>query len=523
VPGYHGANQDADFLAGKAKEIGYPVLIKARAGGGGKGMRLVQNASKFHAELASAQREGQASFGDAHVLIEKFITSPRHIEVQVFGDSHGNVVHLFERDCSLQRRHQKVIEEAPAPSMLEDVRTAMTDAATRAARQIDYEGAGTVEFIVDGSGQLRTDGFWFMEMNTRLQVEHPVTEAITGQDLVEWQLRVAAGDPLPMAQDELSINGHAFEARIYAEDPQNDFLPAPGTLHHMQFGPECRVDTGVRSGDKVSPFYDPMIAKLTSHERNRRAALVSLQKGLQETICVGTQTNLSFLSRLASDPDFAQENLDTGLIARKQDSLTAEDEPTPFVLMAAYLGANDLDPASGRIGWQLWGKAVRQLNLVHLGQKASGSLQFDGPRGISVIQDDKSDVFKNVSYADGHVAARLGSTHLSACVVKHGRSITVKISGEQYGFEVLDPLEVGSNQEANADSVFAPMTGIVSIINVSPADAVKKGDPLLVLEAMKMEHVMVAPRDGVVAEVLCAASGAVDEGSQLVVLEEVAE
>ncbi len=519
VPGYHGANQDADFLAGEAVKIGYPVLIKARAGGGGKGMRLVEKPADFATHLASAQREGKASFGDAHVLIEKYITAPRHIEVQVFGDSHGNIVHLFERDCSLQRRHQKVIEEAPAPDMPTDVRAAMTTAATRAAAQINYEGAGTIEFIVDGSGPLRVDGFWFMEMNTRLQVEHPVTEAITGQDLVEWQLRVAANEPLPLTQDQLHIQGHAFEARIYAEDPQNDFMPAPGTLHHVQFGAGCRADTGVRSGDKVSPFYDPMIAKLITHEPTRDAALATLQQGLNQTICAGTQTNLTFLSRLCADPDFAQSRFDTGLIARKSDSLMAENTPPAFAVISAGLAAHDVDPQASRLGWQLWGKATQSLGLTDF----SGCLQFDGGSNISLSQDDETHAFQNVTRGQTHVSARTGSKNLTALVVKHDRSITVKLDGEQFTFEAIDPLAASQAQDGNADCVFAPMTGVVSIVHVAIGDTVKKGDPMLVLEAMKMEHALVAPRDGVIADVFCAASAAVDEGSQLVVLEELAE
>lgn len=519
VPGYHGAEQDADFLADEAAKIGYPVLIKARAGGGGKGMRLVEAAHEFHASLASAQREGQASFGDAHVLIEKYITAPRHIEVQVFGDSFGNIVHLFERDCSLQRRHQKVIEEAPAPDMPDDVRAAMTTAAIQAAAQISYEGAGTIEFIVDGSGPLRVDGFWFMEMNTRLQVEHPVTEAITGQDLVEWQLRVAAGERLPLAQNALAINGHAFEARIYAEDPQNDFMPAPGTLHHVQFGSKCRADTGVRSGDKVSPFYDPMIAKLISHETTRDAALAMLQQGLHQTICAGTQTNMSFLSRLCADPDFVKSSFDTGLIARKSDSLMAEITPPPFAYMVAGLVAGGIDPSAVRLGWQLWGKATQPLNIAGV----TGSLQFDGAQSISLLQDDEIHAFQNVIRNAGHVSARCGSKNLTALVAKHDRSVTVKLDGEQFSFEVIDPLYASHAQDDNADCVFAPMTGVVTIVNVAAGDRVTKNDPLLVLEAMKMEHVMVAPRDGVIVEVMCAPSSAVDEGSQLVVLEELAE
>lgn len=519
VPGYHGPNQDAGFLADEAAKIGYPVLIKARAGGGGKGMRLVEDAKDFATHLASAQREGKASFGDAHVLIEKYITAPRHIEVQVFGDSHGNIVHLFERDCSLQRRHQKVIEEAPAPDMPIDVRAAMTTAATRAAAQINYEGAGTIEFIVDGSGPLRVDGFWFMEMNTRLQVEHPVTEAITGQDLVEWQLRVAAGEPLPLTQDQLAINGHAFEARIYAEDPQNDFMPAPGTLHHVQFGAGCRADTGVRSGDKVSPFYDPMIAKLVSHAASRDAALATLQQGLNQTICAGTQTNLTFLSRLCADPDFAKSNFDTGLIARKSGSLMAEITPPPFAQMVAGLVAGGIDPRAARLGWQLWGKATQPLSLADI----TGRLQFDGPQSISLLQDGETHAFQNVTRGQTDVSARAGSKNLTALVVKHEQSVTVKLDGEQFSFEIIDPLDASHVQDDNADCVFAPMTGVVSIVHVAVGDTVKKGDPMLVLEAMKMEHALCAPRDGIIADVFCTASTAVDEGSQLVALEELAE
>ncbi len=519
VPGYHGSNQDAAFLADEAQKIGYPVLIKARAGGGGKGMRMVEEPVDFAAHLASAQREGKANFGDAHVLIEKYITAPRHIEVQVFGDSHGNIVHLYERDCSLQRRHQKVIEEAPAPNMPIDVREAMTLAATRAAVQINYEGAGTIEFIVDGSGPLRTDGFWFMEMNTRLQVEHPVTEAITGQDLVEWQLRVAAGEPLPMQQNQLAIQGHAFEARIYAEDPQNDFLPAPGTLHHVQFGAGCRVDTGVQSGDKVSPFYDPMIAKLVSHEKTRERALTALHHGLNSTICAGTQTNLTFLSRLCADTDFTKARLDTGLIARKGDSLMSAAMPPPFAVLIAALMAGNIDPKAERLGWQIWSKARQALGLTGI----SGQIQFDRAGDLSLIHENEIHSFSNVTIANSHVTARLGSKNLTALVVKHGLSISVKLDGEQFDFAATDPLDITHAEGDNVDCVFAPMTGVVSIVHVVAGDVVKKGDALLVLEAMKMEHALQAPRDGVIADVLCTTSNAVDEGAQLVVLEEVPE
>jgi 3-methylcrotonyl-CoA carboxylase alpha subunit len=519
VPGYHGIEQDADFLADEAEKIGYPVLIKARAGGGGKGMRLVEKAGDFKTALGSAQREGKASFGDAHVLVEKYVNAPRHIEVQVFGDSHGNIVHLFERDCSLQRRHQKVIEEAPAPNMSDDVRAAITQAATRAAAEISYEGAGTIEFIVDGSGPLRADGFWFMEMNTRLQVEHPVTEAITGQDLVEWQLRVAAGELLPMTQDQLVINGHAFEARIYAEDPQNNFMPAPGTLFDVQFGAGCRVDTGVQTGDKVSPFYDPMIAKLISHEATRGDALTRLRQGLNETICAGTQTNLTFLARLCADEDFSQGRLDTGLIGRKGDSLMQPMAPPPFAVLVGTVLVNGIDLQQERLGWQLWGRTQQALSLSGI----SGSLQFEDDGSFTLILEDGAHVFEDVTYHNGQVTAQSGGKNLSALVSHSGSSVTVKQAGEQFDFHTIDPLDVSATESGNADCVFAPMTGVVSIVHVASGDVVQKGDALLVLEAMKMEHVMLAPRDGVIVDVMCKASRAVDEGNQLVVLQEVAE
>ena len=335
VPGYQGQNQDPDFLAEEATRIGYPVLIKARAGGGGKGMRKVEDPKDFAAALASARREGQASFGDPHVLIEKFITSPRHVEVQVFGDSHGNHVHLYERDCSLQRRHQKVIEEAPAPGIDAATRDAMTEAAVTAARTIGYRGAGTIEFIADGSGPLRPDGFWFMEMNTRLQVEHPVTEAVTGLDLVEWQLRVAAGEPLPLAQDQITSSGHAFEARLYAEDPETGFLPSTGQLARLRFSDHARNDTGVAEGDSVTPWYDPMIAKVITHGADRSEALAALVAALKETDVAGLTANTGFLTRLAQHPGFLAETFDTGLIDRDLETLTAPAAATPAHLAAA--------------------------------------------------------------------------------------------------------------------------------------------------------------------------------------------
>ena len=376
VPGYHGEDQGLVLLAGKAREIGYPVLIKARAGGGGKGMRRVENPDDFSEALSGARREAKAAFGDDAVLVEKYVEKPRHIEVQVFGDNFGNAVHLFERDCSAQRRHQKVIEEAPAPGMTAEMRKAMTEAAVKAAKAIGYSGAGTIEFIADASDGLRPDKFWFMEMNTRLQVEHPVTEMVTGIDLVEWQLRVAAGEKLPKAQGQIALNGHAFEARLYAEDPGKGFLPAIGTLHHLEFpqtapaGSSLRVETGVRAGDAISPFYDPMIAKLVAHGPDRTSALDALVGALEATEIAGSVTNAAFLAALARDADFAAGEVDTGLIARKQEALTALPAPSPEIIAAAALAASGIgeqavsdDPWSSLAGYAHFHPVERRTSL----------------------------------------------------------------------------------------------------------------------------------------------------------------
>ncbi|RDW13890.1 acetyl-CoA carboxylase biotin carboxylase subunit, partial [Paracoccus thiocyanatus] len=353
VPGYHGENQDPAHLAQQAQAIGYPVLIKAVAGGGGKGMRLVERAQDFPAALQSATGEAATAFGNPAVLIEKYVRQPRHIEVQVFGDGQ-RAVHLFERDCSLQRRHQKVIEEAPAPGMTPQMRAAMGEAATRAAQAIGYAGAGTVEFIVDAGQGLRPDGFWFMEMNTRLQVEHPVTEAITGIDLVEWQLRVASGEPLPARQEDLAITGHAFEARLYAEDVPAGFLPATGRLAHLRFPDQARIETGVRAGDAISPWYDPMIAKVVTHGATRAIALRALESALADTEVAGSVTNLDFLIALTRHPGFRRGEVDTGLIARDLPALIAAAEPDPAALALAVLGLAGLEGPQSRGGITLW-------------------------------------------------------------------------------------------------------------------------------------------------------------------------
>lgn len=527
VPGYQGANQDADFLANEAAKIGYPVLIKARAGGGGKGMRKVDDPAEFTDALASAQREGQASFGDPHVLIEKFITSPRHIEVQVFGDNHGGAVHLFERDCSLQRRHQKVIEEAPAPGMTPEVRDAMTSAAVTAAKAIGYSGAGTIEFIVDGSGPLRADGFWFMEMNTRLQVEHPVTEAITGVDLVEWQLRVAAAAPLPLGQEDLQINGHAFEARLYAEDPSKGFLPATGKLEHLTFSDDARNDTGVRSGDSISPFYDPMIAKVISHAATRAEALEGLVRALGETHVAGTATNAEFLSALARHEGFVNGTFDTGVIERDLIALTTSAPLSEAHIAFAAIAALKLDPKARDFGFRLWGDAQHALRFVYDGELVDRRITLHGDGSVS-LAGDQSDPLKlsHLSIEGAEMTARVGDakTQIKAQVQTATRNAELLVSvlsdGVVRDLSLPDPRSGLATVADLGDVVLAPMTGTIVALSVAVGDHVEEGAKLGVMEAMKMETSLLAPRSGIVAEVFCAVGDPVEGGSVLVSFEE---
>ncbi len=527
VPGYHGEEQGAAFLAGVAGDIGYPVLIKARAGGGGKGMRKVERAKDFADALAGAQREAKASFGDTHVLIEKYVAQPRHIEIQVFGDNHGNAVHLFERDCSLQRRHQKVIEEAPAPGMPEEVRAAMGEAAVKAAKAIGYSGAGTVEFIVDGSEGLKPDRFWFMEMNTRLQVEHPVTEAITGLDLVELQLRVAAGEPLPFTQDQLAIDGHAFEARLYAEDVPKGFLPATGTLSYLRFSKSARNDTGVRQGDEITPYYDPMIAKVIVHGANREQALARMRAALADTLIAGTVTNKAFLSALCAHDGFAAGEVDTGLIERDLAGLAASAPPPPLAWAVAALGALGLagqregtDPWASLSGFRLWGAAQNFLTLLHGEDVADLRVTMRRPGDFKVSLADAAVNLQLVSGApermivDGHAQPMLFALSRTGGRVS---GVTVFLGGETFEFSVPDSVgDVGD--AASGDDVRAPMPGLVKQVRVAAGATVSKGDALAVLEAMKMEHTLTAPRDGVVAAVNVGEGEQVKDGDLLVSL-----
>ncbi|MCG8269924.1 acetyl/propionyl/methylcrotonyl-CoA carboxylase subunit alpha [Aquamicrobium sp. NLF2-7] len=514
VPGYHGEAQDIVLLASKATEIGYPVLIKARAGGGGRGMRRVDHPGDFAEALSSARREAKAAFGDDRVLVEKYVEKPRHIEVQVFGDNHGNAVHLFERDCSAQRRHQKVIEEAPAPGMTDEMRAAMTEAAIKAAKAIAYSGAGTIEFIVDASQGLKVDRFWFMEMNTRLQVEHPVTEMITGVDLVEWQLRVAHGEVLPLRQDEIELDGHAFEARLYAEDAARGFLPATGTLHHLWFpdeaapGTSLRVETGVREGDTISPFYDPMIAKLVVHGPDRKTALDGLGDMLAETEIAGSTVNTAFLAALAADPDFASGDVDTGLIGRKQDELTAIPAPAGAVVAAAVVAVSGLsdmadagDPWSALTGYAHFHATPRRITLGYGEEVVRAKVGVEAGRTFVELDELNGETLRlrpsaiNLARWPGHVSVFDGPV--------------------SYTFAVPDPLDRADEAGSGADSLRAPMPGLVKVVRAAAGDSVTKGQPLLILEAMKMEHSIAAPHDGVIVEIATEGSQ-VSDGTVLV-------
>ncbi len=575
VPGYHGDAQDAAFLQGEADRIGYPVLIKASAGGGGKGMRRVERAEEFAAALESCRREAKSSFGDDKVLIEKYISSPRHIEVQVFGDSQGNIVHLFERDCSLQRRHQKVIEEAPAPGMSEAVRAAMTGAAIEAAAAVNYKGAGTIEFIADGSGPLRPDGFWFMEMNTRLQVEHPVTEAITGFDLVEWQLRVASGEPLPVTQDDIRIHGHAVEARLYAEDPAGGFLPQAGRIDYLAFcsGNGVRIDGGVAGGDAVSPFYDPMIAKVIAHGETRDAALDRLGAALGGTHIAGLATNRDFLRALSGDEIFRAGRMDAGLIERHLDGLLRKPELSEDAIFAAVFAALEIDPEASFAGFRHWGEAAHRVVFLHEAERLERRLVSDG-KEYRLLGDVGEATFSQVSVSFGAppsvasrhlpleggeweqaaaarpispfegempgraeggakpaaltISARTdrngASANLSARVVvtptRAGKSVSVLLDGETYVFLYPDPLVGADAAHGSSGDILAPMTGVVRLIEVKAGDTVKAGDRLLVMEAMKMEHTLKAPRDGVVETVFASEGGQAEGGAMLVKLKD---
>ena len=540
VPGYHGEKQDAAFLAKEAGRIGYPVLIKASAGGGGKGMRIVRAAGEFKAALEGAQREAKSAFGDERVLLERYLERSRHIEVQVFGDTQGNLVYLFERDCSVQRRHQKVLEEAPAPGMTQKRRNEMGEAALAAARAVNYVGAGTVEFIAesgtDRAGAL-SGPFYFMEMNTRLQVEHPVTEMITGLDLVEWQLRVAAGEPLPLAQDDLAIRGHAIEARVYAEDPARDFLPQTGRLAHLRFpadAADLRTDTGVEAGASITPYYDPMIAKLIAWGQDRRAALARLASALDEVEIAGLRTNVEFLARTVRSRAFAAAELDTGLIERSRAELFPARAPLAgeFLAAAAYAellaeegaarerAAASEDPHSpwNRVdGWRLNQDSHHDLAFAEGDARHAATLHFRAA-GMRLGIAGRDYALEGERLADGRLLVRLDGRATKARAVRDGRDWHIFIEGAHRRLTLHEELE-GLDIDAGGGSLAAPMPGKVIAVMVKRGDKVQKGAPLLILEAMKMEHTIFAPGDGEVKEIHYAAGEQVAEGAELLRLE----
>ena len=563
IPGYHGDNQDAQFLQQQADSIGYPVLIKASAGGGGKGMRIVENSSDFIDLLDSCRREAITSFGDDQVLIEKYALKPRHIEIQVFGDMHGNYVHLFERDCSVQRRHQKVLEEAPAPGVDAAMREAMGTAAIEAARAVNYFGAGTVEFIVEQrEGAMN---FYFMEMNTRLQVEHPVSEAISGVDLVEWQLLVAAGKTLPKKQDELTINGHAIEARICAENPDNGFLPATGTLftyqkpEHSTFNiTDVRIDDGVREGDVISPFYDSMIAKLIVHAPTREQALAKLDRALAQTRIVGLPNNVAFLRYILNTESFSQANLDTALIEREADELFNQHPldlstlvVTAITQQLASEGAaqgSDIDPFSKPTGFRAYNDYTRSFSLVydeqvykarisnwHNANSAESKKGAENSSSFTLVIE--KEIASNEEKTNANVAAQtekvyeseinyastdahnhtlwLDGARISAQSWTNNETVYVFTDGGRDEITLIDIMAHVGEESAAVGSLKSPMPGQVVAFKVAVGDSVKKGEPLAVIEAMKIEHTITAPTDGVVAELLFAAGDLVADGDEL--------
>ena len=540
VPGYHGADQAAGLLQREADQMGYPVLIKASAGGGGKGMRAVEKAESFAEALASCKREAINSFGDDAVLVEKYVQRPRHIEIQVFGDTLGNYVYLFERDCSVQRRHQKVLEEAPAPGMTQAMRQQMGEAAVAAARAVAYVGAGTVEFIVEQREGAEMS-FFFMEMNTRLQVEHPVTEAITGLDLVEWQLRVACGEPLPLRQDQLRINGHAIEARICAENPDHNFLPATGTLHVYGL-PDCvtferaeagvRVDSGVRAGDAISPYYDSMIAKLIVHGATREEALARMDAALAQTHIVGLNTNVQFLRHVVTSASFAQANLDTALIPREAGVLFSQEKVGLAMAVAgsvaqtllreraqvfAQAATGWIDPLSRRDGWQAFGLNARRFDFEFHGEPHTATLTYlhDGAMRLAV-----GDALGIVAFeAQGSaIDVQFAGQRALLSVYKKGDVAHVFSAIGATQIIAIDFLMHAGEGQADVGRLTAPMPGKVVSFAVKAGDKVTRGQPLAIMDAMKMEHTIAAPIDGTVAELLFAPGDQVPEGAELLKL-----
>ena len=542
VPGYHGDNQDEAHLTKMADEIGYPVMIKASAGGGGKGMRMVTSAKDFKMALASCKRESTNSFGDDKMLVERFITSPRHIEMQIFADSHDNIVHLFERDCSIQRRHQKVLEEAPAIGMSDDIRNKMAEAAINAARAIGYQGAGTVEFIVASNGNGDIGDFFFMEMNTRLQVEHPVSEMITNQDLVEWQIKVADGEKLPLTQDQITATGHAIEIRLYAEDPDNDFLPSSGKLHHFSIPTETRnirVDSAVVTGDEVSVYYDPMIAKIITWGEDRNTALRHMIMALTDTHIAGLNCNRDFLLRILNHDAFLKAKLGTDFIENFENDILRTNTAVDYDILAIAAIAkiqdqqrqilstatNSNDPYSP---WNMI-NSWRINDRAHLDITINDGINdilvrcYQQDDSYSLIISSDEEAIDNIeikiilkSYDNGHIKAELNGKIIMANVIFINNNATVIMNMKTKILKIIDPMNNNDHMHVNDDGLTAPMPGKITMLHVKAGDIVKKGQSLLILEAMKMEHSIIAPKDGVISEVLYVAGDQVEDGVQLV-------
>ena len=537
LPGYHGDDQSDERLTAAAEEIGFPVMVKAAAGGGGRGMRMIGDAAALADGLAGARREAKAGFGDDTLLIEKYLGKPRHIEMQVFADTHGNVVHVFERDCSIQRRHQKVVEEAPAPGMTAAMRAAMADAAVKAAQAIDYVGAGTVEFLVEAERMGAPDCFYFMEMNTRLQVEHPVSEMIAGVDLVEWQIRVADGEALPMTQDQIQLDGHAVEVRLYAEDPLRDFRPSPGPLDHFRTPLEdthVRIDTGVREGDEVTMYYDPMIAKVIGWDRDRTSAIARLGQALEQTHVVGTTTNLDFLSAICGSAAFIEADLDTGFIEQNAKTLFPEagavDAATlALTALAELIWQGDAAARKGRVGgdpyspWQMNdGWRVNDRGHVDLlfrdGEEELTVVAYMDGAGYRMVIREKELTVRGAFDAEGRLAAEIDGHRVTASVIRHGeeRHILGPLGTRQLAY--VNPHQAQASSGSHGGRLTSPLPGRVVSVAVAAGDSVSAGQTLMVIEAMKMEHSITAPAASTVETVHFSEGDQVDEGAELVAL-----
>ena len=537
LPGYHGDNQSDERLTAAAEEIGFPVMVKAAAGGGGRGMRMIGDAAALADGLAGARREAKAGFGDDTLLIEKYLGKPRHIEMQVFADTHGNAVHVFERDCSIQRRHQKVVEEAPAPGMTAEMRAAMADAAVKAAQAIDYVGAGTVEFLVEAERMGAPDCFYFMEMNTRLQVEHPVSEMIAGVDLVEWQIRVADGEALPMTQDQIQLDGHAVEVRLYAEDPSRDFRPSPGPLDHFRTPLEdthVRIDAGVREGDEVTMHYDPMIAKVIGWDRDRTSAIARLGQALEKTHVVGTTTNLDFLSAICGSAAFIEADLDTGFIERNAKTLFPEAGSVDAVTLAlaalaeliwqgdaaarkGRVGGDPYSPWQMNDGWRVNDRGHVDLPFRDCEEEVTVVAHMDGAGYRMVIREKKLTV-RGAFDAEGRLAAEIDGHRVTASVIRHGeeRHILGPLGTRQLAY--VNPHQAQASSGSHGGRLTSPLPGRVVSVVVAAGDSVSAGQTLMVIEAMKMEHSITAPATSTVETVHFSEGDQVDEGAELVAL-----